>query len=143
MLLNLPLLYHSKQVHVITKILRWYRMYIVFYVVFNYFTEKICSRHFRSWAGLCAHTRIKKLFQLSTFSKNVPSLDSCLLSENAPVSLLGAGQTLCQKVAVWRFSAPYFPAFRLNRENYWLNLHIQSKYGKIQTRKTTNMEKDS
>ena len=46
-------------------------MYVVFYVVFNRFTEKICPWHFRRWAGLCAHSRKKNLFQLSTFSKKV------------------------------------------------------------------------
>ena len=36
-------------------------MYIIFYVVPIHFTEKICSRHVRRWAGLSAHTRKKKL----------------------------------------------------------------------------------
>ena len=33
------------------------------------------------------------------------------------------------------FSGPYFPVFRLNTEIYFVNLRIQSKYGKIRTRK--------
>ena len=35
-------------------------MYIIFYVVPIHFTEKICSRHVRRWAGVSAHTRKKK-----------------------------------------------------------------------------------
>ena len=35
------------------------------------------------------------------------------------------------------FSGPYFPVFGLNTKIYWGNLGIQSKYGKIWTRKTT------
>ena len=31
------------------------------------------------------------------------------------------------------FSGPYFPVFGLNTEIYSVNLHIQSKYGKIRT----------
>ena len=34
------------------------------------------------------------------------------------------------------FSIPYFPVFVLNMEIYLVNLGIQSKNGKIQTRKT-------
>ena len=33
------------------------------------------------------------------------------------------------------FSGPYFPVFGLNTEIYGVNLCIQSKYGKIRTRK--------
>ena len=33
------------------------------------------------------------------------------------------------------FSGPYFPVFGLNTEIYGVNLSIQSKYGKIRTRK--------
>ena len=40
-----------------------------------------------------------------------------------------------------RFSCPYFPAFGLNTEIYSvINLRIQSESGKIQTRKTVNMD---
>ena len=34
------------------------------------------------------------------------------------------------------FSGPYFPAFRLNTERYSVSVHIQSKCGRIRTRKT-------
>ena len=33
------------------------------------------------------------------------------------------------------FSGPYFPAFGLNTERYGVSLRIQSKFGKIRTRK--------
>ena len=35
------------------------------------------------------------------------------------------------------YSGPYFPAFGLNTEVYCVNLHIQSEYGKIWTRKNS------
>ena len=35
------------------------------------------------------------------------------------------------------FSGPYFPAFGLNTKMYVVNLRIQSKYGKIRTRKNS------
>ena len=41
---------------------------------------------------------------------------------------------------IWSFSGPYFPAFGLNTENYYENVRIQSKYGKIQTAKSTNTD---
>ena len=34
------------------------------------------------------------------------------------------------------FSGPYFHAFELNTDRYFLSLRIQSEYGKTQTRKT-------
>ena len=46
--------------------------------------------------------------------------------------------TAC-KVSKYRiFSGPYFPAFGLNTERYAVSLRIQSKCGKIWTRKTPN-----
>ena len=35
------------------------------------------------------------------------------------------------------FSGPYFPAFGLDTERYFVSLRIQSKYWKIRTRKTS------
>ena len=35
------------------------------------------------------------------------------------------------------FSGPYFPAFRLNTERYFVSLRIQSECGKIRTRKNS------
>ena len=43
-------------------------------------------------------------------------------------------------VRIWRFSGPCFPAFGLNTERYSTSLRIQSKYGKIRTRKTPSMD---
>ena len=38
------------------------------------------------------------------------------------------------------FSSPYFPVFGLNTEFYSVNIRIQPKCGKIQTRKISNMD---
>ena len=43
-------------------------------------------------------------------------------------------------VKIWSFSGPCFLKFGLNAEIYKLNLRIQSKYGKIQTRKFPYLE---
>ena len=42
-----------------------------------------------------------------------------------------------KSVQVKRFSGPYFPVFGLNTKIYPVNLGIQSKYGKIRTRKSS------
>ena len=43
-----------------------------------------------------------------------------------------------RKVPKYRvFSGPYIPVFGLNTETYGVKLRIQSKYGKILTRKDT------
>ena len=41
-----------------------------------------------------------------------------------------------KSVRIQSFSGPYFPAFGLNTERYSVSLRIQSKRGKIRTRKT-------
>ena len=47
----------------------------------------------------------------------------------------------CMKSALIRsFSGPYFPAFGLNMERYPVSLSIQSKCGKIWTRKISNTD---
>ena len=38
------------------------------------------------------------------------------------------------------FPCPYFPAFGLNTEIFFVNLRIHSEYRKIRTRKFLNME---
>ena len=38
------------------------------------------------------------------------------------------------------YSGPYFPAFKLNTKRYSVRILIQSKYGKILTRLTPNMD---
>ena len=45
--------------------------------------------------------------------------------------------TLREK-CIWSFSGPHFPAFGLNTERYGVSLCIQSKCGKVRTRKTPN-----
>ena len=44
-----------------------------------------------------------------------------------------------KSVQIRSFSGPYFPVFGLNTEIYPVNLRIQSKFGKIRTRKTPNL----
>ena len=42
-----------------------------------------------------------------------------------------------KSVRIQSFSGPHFPAFRLNREIYFVNFRVQSESRKIWTRKTT------
>ena len=47
----------------------------------------------------------------------------------------------CMKsVRIRSFSGTYFPAFGLNTERYFVSFRIQSKCGKIRTRKTPNTD---
>ena len=50
--------------------------------------------------------------------------------------ILVLNDSLRKKCPNTYFSGPYFPAFGLNTEICKVNLRIQSKYGKIRTRKT-------
>ena len=43
-----------------------------------------------------------------------------------------------KSVRIRSFSDPHFPAFGLNTERYGVSICIQSKRGKIRTRKTPN-----
>ena len=43
-----------------------------------------------------------------------------------------------KSVRIRSFCGPHFPAFGLNTERYRVSLRIQSKCGKIRTRKTLN-----
>ena len=45
-----------------------------------------------------------------------------------------------KSVPIGVFSGPYFLVFGLNAKIYSVNLHIQSKYGKIRTRKTPYLD---
>ena len=45
-----------------------------------------------------------------------------------------------KSVRIQIFSAPYFPAFGLNKERYSVSLYIQSECGKMRTRETPNKE---
>ena len=47
---------------------------------------------------------------------------------------------LRKEALIRSFSRPYFPAYGLNTEIYLVNLLIQSKCGKIRSRKTPNLE---
>ena len=49
-------------------------------------------------------------------------------------------QYCVQSVRIWSFSDLYFPAFGPNTERYRVFLRIQSKCGKIRTRKTPHTE---
>lgn len=59
--------------------------------------------------------------------------------------LLNKRQGLLQKfhclksVLIWSFSCQCFLVFRLNKERYFVSLHIQSIWGQIRTRKTPNI----
>ena len=48
--------------------------------------------------------------------------------------------SLCESARIQGFWCPYFPKFRLNTKIYSINLRIQTKSGKIWTRKTPNMD---
>ena len=51
------------------------------------------------------------------------------------------GNIHCVKSArIWSYSGPYFPAFGLNTERYFVSLRIRSKCGKIRTRITPNTD---
>ena len=43
-------------------------------------------------------------------------------------------------IRIQSFSCPCFPAFRLNMDRHFVSLCIQSKDGKIRTRKTPNTD---
>ena len=45
-----------------------------------------------------------------------------------------------KSIRIRSFSGPYFQTFELNTERYGVSLRIQSKCGKIQTRKTRNTD---
>ena len=45
-----------------------------------------------------------------------------------------------KNIIIRHFSGPYFPAFGINMEWYFMLLRIQSESGKIQTRKTLNTD---
>ena len=47
-------------------------------------------------------------------------------------------QHCVKSVHIWSISGPYFFAFELKREIYFVNFRIQPKYGKILTRKCPN-----
>ena len=72
-------------------------------------------------------TKLLKKDIKSTFSVTFPW---CLRFRNA--------LHCATSVRIWSFSSPYFPEFGLNTKRYAVSLRIQSKCGKIRTRKTSN-----
>ena len=52
----------------------------------------------------------------------------------------GNGNHSGKIIRIQSFSGPYFPAFRLNMDRHFVPLCIQSKDGKIRTRKTPNTD---
>ena len=81
--------------------------------------------------------------------KNIKEIYSTILNKNelvlARILLYGDKSfkdelnlliLFCVKIIQIRsFSGPHFPVFGLSSEAYYVNLRIQSKYGKIRTRK--------
>ena len=59
---------------------------------------------------------------------------------NCNENFLGKYLTVFAKEIQRRFFGPYFPAFGLNMEIYRVNIRIQSKYGKIRTKKSPNTD---
>ena len=45
-----------------------------------------------------------------------------------------------KSVHIWSYSGPYFPAFGLNVERYFVSLRIQSECGNMRTRLTPNTD---
>ena len=84
------------------------------------------SLYFKKVKGLCPQLYYKKCTQCRYFPIKLSSFSS--------------EQQLRKKVHIRSFSGPYFPAFRLNTERYSVSFRIQFEYGKMQTRKTPNMD---
>ena len=59
---------------------------------------------------------------------------------NKPLKLVFKNCHYVKSTNIWRISGPYFPAFRLNMERCGVSLRIQSKCGRIRTRKTPNTD---
>ena len=60
-------------------------------------------------------------------------------NKNQETEYFHFSKILCVKyVRIRRFSGPYFRAFVQNTERFGVSLHIQSKCGKMRTRKTSN-----
>ena len=45
-----------------------------------------------------------------------------------------------KSVRIRSFSGPYFTAFRQSTERYSISLRLQSEFGKLRTRKTSNTD---
>ena len=64
----------------------------------------------------------------------------CAVSNVGTVIEVGNTSHWVKSVRIRSFSGPYFLAFRLNTETYGLSFRIQSKWGKIRTRKSPNTD---
>ena len=56
------------------------------------------------------------------------------------ISVLLSISPCVNRVLIWSYSGPYFPAFGMNTERYSESLRIHSKCGKIRTRITPNTD---
>ena len=61
-----------------------------------------------------------------------------ILSFRYNIKIVRGNMNCVKNVRIRSFSGPYFPSFGLNTERYRVSLRIQSKCGKMQTRKTPN-----
>ena len=94
------------------------------------------SLFFNEVASLRNATLLKKRIQNRYFPVNFTKFWRTPFSKEHLRWLLTAWKV--SKFGV--FSGPYFPVFGLNAEIYFVNLRIQSKYGKIRTRKNSVFE---
>ena len=109
--------------------------------------------YFHLTCHLCFTSKDKILAHLLTVKKrnflNDNSqwlINQCILIENLGRTRTTAnrekiGKISCVKsVRIQSYSDPYFPAFGLNTERYFLSLRIQSECGKIRTRIAPNTD---
>ena len=77
----------------------------------------------------------------ATFNINEYAIESRHFEEHVKRLSRKSDQEFCVKsVRILSFSGTYLPVFRMNTERHGLFLRIQSKYGKIRTRKTQNTD---
>ena len=63
------------------------------------------------------------------------------LDWHGAISYFSVSNLHCVKsVRIWSYSGPYFAAFGLNTERYFVSLRIQSECGKMRTRITPNKD---
>ena len=97
------------------------------------------------WAALTA-LKIKFPLMISLVNVNKFWVSNLLFIQGKYIlieiflSLLSVFNPHCVKrVLIRRFSGPYYAALKLNTEIYSVNLRIQSKWGIIRTRKTSQL----
>ena len=74
--------------------------------------------------------------QVKFFSRNVTHRSCCWIQLMKWIQLKHCHYV--KSVRIRSFTGPYFPAFKLNTERYSVSVRIQSKCGRIRTRKTPN-----